>query len=260
VELLRAHYVTQTFNRHTHDGFAVGVIEDGALGFYYHGANVIAPAGMVNLVNPGEVHTGHAATDGGWTYRMFYLDADLLQDAAAQIAGRPEAVPFFREGVLSDEPLANTLRALHTGLESGHLSRLEIESRFLAALTQLIERHAEPSPRPHRVAHEPAAVKRARDYIEAYHAENLSVRDLASVAHLSPFHFIRVFQAQTGMPPHAYLMQTRVRRARALLTQGWRIVDAAYETGFVDQSHLTKHFKRTLGYSPGQYRNSVQDA
>jgi AraC-like DNA-binding protein len=104
-----------------------------------------------------------------------------------------------------------------------------------------------------------AAVKRARDYIEACYDENISVRKLASIACLSPFHFIRVFQAQTGMPPHAYLMQTRVRKAKALLARGRQIVDAAYETGFVDQSHLTRHFKRTLGYTPGQYRNSIQD-
>jgi transcriptional regulator GlxA family with amidase domain len=137
---------------------------------------------------------------------------------------------------------------------------LEVESRFLDVLTQLIGRHAEPKPILRPVSREPAAVKRARKYIEACYAENVSVQELASIARLSPFHFIRVFQKQTGMPPHAYLMQTRLRRAQALLDQGWRIVDAAYETGFADQSHLTKHFKRTLGYTPGQYRNSVQDA
>ena len=55
-------------------------------------------------------------------------------------------------------------------------------------------------------------------------------------------------------------MQTRVRKAKALLGQGRSLVDAAYETGFVDQSHLSKHFKRTFGFTPGQYRNSIQDA
>lgn len=259
-ELLRAHYVTQNFGRHTHDGFAVGVIEGGALGFYYRGENVVAPAGRVNLVNPGEVHTGHAATDGGWTYRMFYLDAALLQNAASEIAGRPEGIPFFKKGVLCDRPLAGMIRALHAGLETGQLSRLEIESRFRAILTQLIDRHADPRPVLRAVGREPRGVGEAREYIDACYAENLSVHDLASVAHLSPFHFIRVFQNHMGMPPHTYLMQTRVRKAKALLGQGRSLVDAAYETGFVDQSHLSKHFKRTFGFTPGQYRNSVQEA
>ncbi len=52
LELMRATYITQRFPRHAHDGFAVGVIEDGALGFYYRGANVVAPAGAINLANP----------------------------------------------------------------------------------------------------------------------------------------------------------------------------------------------------------------
>jgi AraC-like DNA-binding protein len=260
VELLRAHYVTQTFNRHTHDGFAIGVIERGALGFYYRGENVVAPAGLINLVNPDEVHTGHAATTDGWTYRMFYIDTALLQNAASEMASRQENIPFFDKGVIRDRALAETVHSLHTSLEANAAPRLEIESRFLVMLTQLIARHADAKPALRSVGREPAAVRRAREYIEACYTENISVGDLASIAHLSPFHFIRVFQKQTGMPPHAYLMQTRVRKARALLAQGWRIVDAAYETGFADQSHLTKHFKRTLGFTPGQYRNSVQDA
>src|SRR5512147_2082534 len=88
VELLRAHYVTQTFARHAHEGFAVGVIESGALGFFYRGENVVAPAGAINLAIPDEPHTGHAALETGWTYRMFYLDAAMLRQAAAEISGK----------------------------------------------------------------------------------------------------------------------------------------------------------------------------
>jgi len=260
VELLRAHYVTQNFSRHTHDGFAVGVIERGALGFYYRGQNVVAPAGQVNLVNPDEAHTGHAATEQGWTYRMFYIDAALLQDAASELAGRQARMPFFTMGVLRDTTLAGAVHSLHAQLEAGHAPLLEIQSRFLEVLTLLVARHADAPPAQRPVGREPAAVSRAREYIDACYDENISVEQLASIANLSPYHFIRVFHRQLGMPPHAYLMQTRVRKAKALLEKGWRIVDAACDTGFVDQSHLTRHFKRTLGYTPGQYRNSVQDA
>ena len=65
IELMHANYVTQSFPRHTQEGFGVGVIERGALEFYYRGENVVASPGVINIVNPGEVHTGHAATDQG---------------------------------------------------------------------------------------------------------------------------------------------------------------------------------------------------
>ena len=260
VDLLHARYVTQNFSKHTHGGFAVGVIERGALGFYYRGRSVVAPAGQINLVNPDEAHDGHAAAAEGWVYRMFYIDAALVQNAAAEIAGRRAKMPFFTTGVLRDATLAGAVHTLHAQLETDHTTLLEIQSRFLNMLTRLVARHADDPPPQRRTGREPAAVRRAREYIDACYSENISVEQLAAVARLSPFHFIRVFGAHLGMPPHAYLMQARVRKAKTLLDKGWRIVDVACDTGFVDQSHLTRHFKRTLGYTPGQYRNSVQDA
>jgi len=70
LDLMRATYVTQTFPLHAHEGFALGVVEAGALGFRYRGAEVVAPAGAVNLANPGEPHTGQAAVPEGWRFAI----------------------------------------------------------------------------------------------------------------------------------------------------------------------------------------------
>jgi AraC-like DNA-binding protein len=83
--------------------------------------------------------------------------------------------------------------------------------------------------------------------------ENISLAELASFAYLSRFHLIRVFKKHTGLPPHAYLEQIRVNRAKELLKSGMPIIDTAYELGFVDQSHLTKTFKKFAGTTPGQF-------
>lgn len=259
LELLRAKYVTQTFARHAHEGFAVGVIEQGALGFNYRGENIVAPAGAINLAVPDEAHTGQAATEAGWIYRMFYLDAGMLQKAASQIAGRSLRLPFFRAGVIRDEHLASLIYSLHIAMEGKNASTLERESRLLWMLTQLILRHAEERPLLRAAGKEAGSVRLVRDYLEGHYNEDVSIGRLAQIAGLSPFHLIRVFRNQTGLPPHAYLTQVRIRRAKAFLAQGWSIAPVAYETGFVDQSHLTRHFKRIVGVTPGQYSNIVQD-
>lgn len=252
-ELMHANYVRQTFPRHSHDGFAVGVIERGALGFRYRGENVVAPAGSINLANPDEAHTGHAAAESGWTYRMFYFDAGVLRKAASEIAGHPNDYPFFQAGVIHDSQLAEVIRSFHIDLENGRNSLVEAESRFLWMLAQLILRHSDAPPSLHSVRREPKAVRLAKAYIEENWNEEISIGRLASVANLSPFHFIRVFGKETGLPPHAYLTQVRVRRAKALIDAGWSIASAACEAGFVDQSHLSRHFKRILGVTPGQF-------
>jgi AraC-like DNA-binding protein len=258
LELLRARYVTQSFTRHTHEGFAVGVIEQGALGFFYRGENVTATTGSINLANPDEAHTGYAASEEGWTYRMFYVDTDVLRKAASQLAGRSVQIPFFQSGVIHDDHLAGVIRNLHIALEDEPGSTMEKESRFLQMLALLIRRHADAPPAPHHIGREHHTVLKTRHYIEAHYHEDISIRDLASFGNMSPFHFIRVFAKEMGIPPHAYLNQVRVRRARELLARGCSIAATAHEIGFVDQSHLTRHFKRILGITPGQYSNFIQ--
>ena len=73
---------------------------------------------------------------------------------------------------------------------------------------------------------------------------------------MSPFHFARVFRRATGLPPHSWLMQRRVERARALLKVGCTPLTVAMQLGFADQSHLTRQFKQTYGIGPGAYRKA----
>ena len=259
VNLMHARYVTQTFAPHFHEGYCLGVIERGALGFRYMGENVVAPAGAVNLAVPGEVHTGQAAHESGWTYRMFYLDADLLASAASQMAGKKAPLPFIRDGVLFDPGLARLIHRLHRRMQDPQTALMEKETALLAVLTRMIRQYSRPHPAAVEPGREPGAVDTARDYIHAHHDRDVSVRELAAATGLSPYHFIRIFSRQVGLTPHAYLTQVRVQRAQQRLASGETPVQAAVAAGFFDQSHLTRHFKRIVGVTPGRYRNSVQD-
>lgn len=259
VQLLRASFRARTFPRHSHEGYGVGVIEQGALGFYYRGENVVAPSGRINTVNPDEVHTGQAAVEQGWTYRMFYFSADFLQRMSQDIYGRPVPLPFFTAGVIDDPELARLIQQAHGQLCDQKVARLEKESITLAMFSRLLARHTYAPPALDRAGNEQTSIRRVIEYLDAHCAEDISVGTLAGIACLSPYHFIRVFSRHTGLTPHAWLMQLRARKAWELLRLGLPIADVAAQTGFADQSHLTKTFKRILGYTPGQLRNSVQD-
>lgn len=262
LELLHATYITHTFARHIHDGFAIGIIEQGAEGFYYRGADHIAPAGSIVVINPGEVHTGQAATDAGWTYRMLYPAVPLVQKAMVEATGRFTDIPDFAEPVIQDDHLRQLIRQLHLILENPVTTALERESHFVSTLVQLINRHATHAPNLRPAGREHGAVRRVREYLDAHYAENILLDQLAVIANLSPFHLLRAFRTEIGLPPHAYLTQVRVERAKALLVQGWPMAQVAFETGFADQSHLTKRFKGIVGVAPGQYllhRKNVQD-
>lgn len=259
VNLMHARFVTQTFAPHFHEGYCLGVIEKGALGFRYMGEKLVAPAGAVNLAIPGEVHTGRAAEEVGWTYRMFYLDADLLAKAASQMSGTKMPLPFIREGVLFDPGLAGMIHRLHRCMQNPQVPILEKETGLIAVLSCVIRQYSRPRIPGWPSGHDPDVIKLARDFIQDHYHRDISVRELASIAGLSPYHFIRVFHKQAGLTPHAYLTQVRVQRAMQCLQNGETPADTALKTGFFDQSHLTRHFKRIVGVTPGRYRNSVQD-
>ena len=259
LELLHATYITHAFSPHMHEGFAIGIIIAGAQEVAYRRANLIMPAGTVCVLNPGELHTGHAATEQGWTYRMLYPDAGLLQRAASEVAGRRRDIPFFPTPVIHDDFLVRQIFNLHRTLEDPGTSLIERESRLLWTLAQLIVRHADDQHVVRPAKPEPDYVRQAREYLDRHYAENISLGQLARAVNLSPFHLLRVFRKEVGLPPHVYVTQRRIHAAKRLLLAGFPIADVAVRTGFVDQSHLTNRFKRVVGVTPGQYRQDSKN-
>lgn len=258
VELLHARGLRQRFARHFHRRYAVGVVEHGALEFRFLGRANVALPGSVNLTTPGEVHDGHPGSGPGWTYRMFYLDPDLVQRAAAEAAGRPVPAPDFAAGVLADPALAAEVQAVHRLLMDPGAPLLARQTRLLHMLALWIARHGDAARPLPRAGREPRAVARARAWLDAHCREDVSLDELARVAGLSPFHLARCFSAALGLPPHAYLLGLRVRLARELLAGPMRLADIAAETGFTDQAHLTHTFRRLTGLTPGRYRKFLQ--
>lgn len=253
LELLRARYVKHTFVPHMHEGYALGIIEQGAEKFWYRHANHIAPQGSIFLVNPGEIHTGSAAEEEGWKYRVLYPDVSILQEAAHQIVGKPHDVPFFAEPVVYNPELARQIAELHQSFEES-VSTLERESRLLWTFAQLIVRYADDHPRQKALPNDQGRIQQIRAYLEEHYAENISLKELAQQFYVSPFYLLHSFRKHMGLPPHAYQAQVRVQRARDLLRLGVPIADTAQRVGFADQSHLTRHFKRIVGIPPGRYK------
>lgn len=262
LEFIHATYITHAFPRHTHETYAIGVIEGGVQATLYRGTTHIATAGDICLINPGEVHTGFSPHESGWTYRVFYPDVAVLQQAAEAVSLKRGRAPRFPSPVIRDHTLSRRLLRFLKTLERPALS-LERESLLLTALSQMVASHAAVADNTARYSpREEQAVGAARDYLEACFTENVTLSTLARIAGISEFHLLRLFRDRMGLPPHAYLIQRRIDHARKLLARRVPIVQVALDTGFSDQSHFTRHFKRILGVTPGEFcrkSNIVQE-
>jgi AraC-like DNA-binding protein len=260
VDLLRARFITHRYGRHAHETYTFGLIEAGVEEFDYGGTLLRAGPGAVALLDPEVVHTGQAAVPAGWSYRVLYPDVGVVTEVAAQLGWRP-GTPSFPQTVLYDASSAALLRRAHQAAEHG--DRLASSTLLSAALARLLTAHAAAGPAgngPPRASRAPAAVSAVCELLHNRITDPPTLAELAAVTGLSQFALLRAFRRETGLPPHAYVNQLRVRQARALLDQGVAPSEVAASTGFADQAHLTRHFKRVVGVPPGAYQRERAQA
>jgi AraC-like DNA-binding protein len=250
VDLMRARFVRHGFARHSHETFALGVVRAGTEDLVVGGVRHLVATGGVVLLNPDVVHTGGPVDDVGWAYRVFYPSVEVV----AAATGCPD--PWFTRSVVDDPDAAAVIERAHLAAESA--DRLASETLLTTALSLLWQRHGGG-----RRTAEPAGgageAARARDILHTRMTDPPSLSELAETVGTSRFALLRAFRARYGLPPHAYLNQLRVRRARTLLDEGLPVAGVAAAVGFADQSHLSRHFRRVVGLAPGRYqRNNVQ--
>ncbi|MDF3203046.1 AraC family transcriptional regulator [Pseudomonas sp. 1912-s] len=254
IETLRAHFEGHAYDPHWHDSFLVGVTEQGVQQFNCRRARHHSTPGQVFLLEPGEIHDGNAPTPEGFTYRMLYLDPHWLEREVSAVFEEAPANSHlsFTTTLTSDPRLA---LATHQAFQSLHAGELRIVRQ--SALDQLLERltgqlqwrqRYREDPRLPLVAH------KAREYLHAHLQQDVGMDELALATGVDRFRLTRAFKSAFGLPPHAYLVQLRLARARHLLARGAQPADVATDLGFADQSHLGRWFVRAYGLTPAAYR------
>ncbi|MEU8763795.1 AraC family transcriptional regulator [Streptomyces sp. NPDC048659] len=253
VDLLHAHYVRKEFARHTHESFVFAAITEGVEAFHYGSDLVRAGPGQIALVNPDTPHTGHAGVPEGWTYRTIYPEAELVAAIAADTLAVRGAVGFV-DPVVDDPYAAQLVIGVHRAAEEGNA--LAADSLLRLVTARMLRSHGgRVRPLAPRAAGARDAA-RARAVLEERMAEPPTLERLAAELGTSPFALLRAFRAAYGMPPHTWLTDARVRRARRLLDAGTPPAQAAVAVGFTDQPHLNRHFTRSVGVPPGAYQRA----
>lgn len=259
ITLLNAHFTEHRFERHSHATYSVGLTRSGVQTFGCRGTRHACQPGDVMLFNPDEPHDGSRGTDAGFGYSILYVDPAQVLSWLDRDAGTPGAA-FFRAPSVHDPAGASLLLQAVDALQERHESLRAEElasAAFVTLLTRHGERRSEPTP-----AVDPGRLRlqRAREYLDACFAEDITVTTLAAETGLSRAHLSRAFAATFGQPPHAYLTAVRLRHAQAALLRGERLADAALAAGFADQAHFNRRFKGGMGISPGVWQRQMLGA
>lgn len=235
--------------RHHHDGLMLSMFDDGAQRIRYRGEHHVGRPGVIIAIPPEEAHTGEPGDENGWQYRTITIPTPLIQSLTGT-----KTLPFLCRTTIADGALDTMLAQVFDRF--GQAPVLALEEMLQSVVVRFMMLYAETRTAPAKVGAEARAVAACKAYLASRLDQNVQLAELAAIAGIDQFRLVKSFTRLEGLPPHTWHMQQRLHKARDLLARGATIVDAAYATGFADQAHFTRAFRRLKGVTPGHFRRS----
>lgn len=231
------------YKKHAHQEYAIGVTLRGIQQYTLEGSRQLSHQNGVMLFNPEQAHDGMAHDERGLDYVMLYIDPQLL----LEISGRKDIVRFSTPIVYNnrlEQKVLSLCRAIFNEEDEALCSEL------LLSLTDCL------------IQSNPAADDKKDDFLimKAKHILHDNVKsvlkldELCQELKLSKFQVIRLFKAHTGISPYQYFLNSKIEHAKQLIEQNGDIYSAVAECGFVDLTHLNKHFKSIYGTTAFEYK------
>jgi AraC family transcriptional regulator len=194
-------------------------------------------------------------------YIALRLEPELVVRATEQSleASRVEIIPHFR---IRDPLMQQMGLALLAEVKTGEvMSRLYAESMATTLAVHLLRHYSasQPTIKDYTDGLPPSKLRQAIEYINDNLSQDLTLAELAAVVQLSPNYFVRLFKRSTGLPPHQYVLNCRIERAKALLAENkLPIIEVCHRVGFQSHSHFTTVFRRLMGTTPKAYREQTR--
>lgn len=237
------------FEPHSHRTHSIGCLLEGESYFHYRKQKRPTRAGHLCLINADEVHSCRPETDAGWRYLMLYLDKNWLARMFNEGAEADGRVLNFEQPLLDNPALSQRFveQCFALTRENG-LNQQEALLNLLSDIglhdSGLIAQHA---------ADDHPALNRIAEYIRANFDQPITLAELAQLSGLSPSHLQRSFRKHFGISPAHFQHQCRIHEACDRLRADHSISDVALATGYSDQSHLYRWFRRFVDTTPRQY-------
>ncbi|MGP4039007.1 AraC family ligand binding domain-containing protein [Gracilibacillus sp. D59] len=242
VTALSARLTDFTYKKHAHKEYAIGVTLRGIQHFNLDGSLQLSYPNGVMLFNPEQVHDGMAHDKAGLDYVMLYIDPILL----LEIIEKKDIVRFSTPIVYDTQLEQKIVRFSNAILREKDEA---LCSELLVSLTDsLIHTNLSTDDKKDNTL-----IRKAKDMLHANLESVLKLDEISAELDLSKFQFIRLFKAHTDISPYQYFLNCKIERAKQIIEKNGDIYSAVAECGFVDLTHLNKHFKSVYGTTAFEY-------
>lgn len=251
IEAYRFNGIMQKFPNHFHDYYVIGFIERGQRRLSCKNQTYTINAGDFVFFNPFDNHACEQIDNNTLDYRCLNIMPDVMKNVTEELTGHAY-LPLFKSPVATNSEQTALLHTLHQIIMNGATDFQKMEL-FYVLMQQLLEEYTE-QPQEIRYTGNEAIIEAVCQHLDTHYQEKITLDDLASLAAMNKYSFVRAFTRVKGITPYRYLQTIRISEAKKLLEQGVQPLNAALESGFADQSHFSHFFMDFIGLTPGQYQ------
>ncbi|MBI9111856.1 AraC family transcriptional regulator [Maridesulfovibrio ferrireducens] len=247
--------IANKFPRHVHSGYIFSMIDTGIRRVKFHSQKIEFSAGEMCILSPGTPHSCESfseGTSGPHSYRALCVDKNFMQKLAEDICGKHCPAPGFNPYTVYRNTDSESFNTFFDLLETSG-NTLERQTTLNSFLYHAIQHLSSIPPQEENSGPQEKPLARVKDFITKNFRNNLTLNNLSEIACISSFHLQKLFVKKYGISPQEYLINCRVREAEQLIRNGTPMAEAALNSGFFDQSHFSRHFKRVIGISPGRF-------
>jgi len=249
IEIRKTEDSKEEYKPHSHEDFlSIGAVDGGETVMACNGKDTFLSSGKMVFFNPDEMHSCNPVGGKSRSYWMMHLDTSWCADIQSEIFGT-DVFQRLVSGSVDDAELFDDFCSVCRSLVGGE-QFYDVEYELLRLVSQIFEKYCSKEPQKDVSS---VVLKEIASYIEDNPYENISLECLAERFRQNRFHLLRCFRAAYGLPPHAYQMNIRIQKAKMLLRSGMTIAETAAQTGFTDQSHFHRIFKKHTAATPGEY-------
>ena len=246
ITALSASMTDFTYKKHSHKEYAIGVTLRGIQEYNLAGSFQLSYPNGVMFFNPEQAHDGMAHNKAGLDYMMLYIEPELLLEATQK-----KDIVRFSTPIVYDDKIKQRIVSLATAIlrETDEALCSEL---FLSLADSLIQTDFSTDYKKENVL-----IHKAKDIFHTNLENVLNLDEICKELNVSKFQFIRSFKAHTGIPPYQYFLNCKIERAKQLIEENKDIYSAVAECGFVDLTHLNKHFKSVYGTTAFAYMSQL---
>lgn len=245
--------VMQKFPPHFHEYYVFGFIEKGQRHLVCKGTEYVINPGDILIFNPYDTHSCEQIDDKHLDYRALNINSSVIKKIVLDIQDKV-SLPYFQQNVLRHEKIAHILKELHMDILEQNKD-FKKEELFLELLETLLTVNSNINIQPayNEVS---ADIQMICEYLENNYTKLIRLDTLSQMIHRNKYQLLRIFTKEKGITPYHYLETIRVNQAKSFLEKEIKPIEVAALTGFSDQSHFTKSFKKRIGLTPKQYMKS----